>query len=153
MAGVQVEGVREAIIALRQIEPTLAREAIKRIKVIAEPARAALEATVPEAPLSHIEPDKKKVVTKYGGRRQGEKGKSGEFPLVRIRLTAPGWTVAADMARKSAAGESFTTNLLGKYGAASRWVWPTVEPYAPAMVMAIKLAAEEMQAEVNRRLA
>jgi len=144
----QVEGVRETIKALRAVEPALAREAVKNIKAPAQPAAAALKSAAPAVPLSGVGYyGPTKVSVNYGGKPRGD-----VWPLVRIRLTGPGWTVAADMARKSAPGETFTQNLTRKYGAASRFAWPTVERFLPAVTASIVKAVADVERAANQEL-
>ena len=54
MAVTQVTGVKDTIRELRQLEPRLAREAVKSIKAPALPTAAALRAIAPAVPLSHM---------------------------------------------------------------------------------------------------
>jgi hypothetical protein len=146
----QVTGVRETIAALRKVEPNLAREAIRQMKAPAAPAMAALRATAPAAPLSGMGGyGPTKVAAKYGGRQKP----GGVWPLLTIRLTATGWTVASDMARNSSPGETMVENLDRKYrGGASRWAWPTVERFAPAMVQGVRLAVLTVERQTNAAL-
>ncbi len=145
----QIEGVREAIAELRKVEPALAREAVKSIKAPAMGAAGALRARAPAAPLSGMGGHGPvKVSANYGGRASA----NGERPLVRIRLTATGWTVASDMARNSSPGESMVPNLTRKYGAASRWAYPTVEPRVASIVAGVRVAVEKVSRQTNGRL-
>jgi len=43
-------------------------------------------------------------------------------------------------------------NLSRKYGAASRWAWPTVERFAPAMVQGVRLAVLTVERQTNAAL-
>jgi hypothetical protein len=40
-------------------------------------------------------------------------------------------------------------NLNAKWGAPSRWVWPTVEARMPGMIAAIKEAVRKVERQVN----
>jgi L-cysteine desulfidase len=138
MATVKVEGVRSTINELRKIEPALARESVRSIKQAAEPARAAI-AQAPAVPLSGMgNHGPTKAMTAYGGRRNGD-----EWPLVRIRLTAPGWTVASDMARKGTS--TMVGNLTRKYGGASRYAWPAIEARMSTVQSAVVKAAAAVE--------
>lgn len=144
----KVEGVRGTIKELRGVDAKLARQAVADIKRPTTPALAALRATAPSVPLSRMgNYGPVKVRAKYGGRKRGN-----QWPLVRIQLTAPGWTIASDMARDSGPGETMVANLTAKYGSASRWVWPTVLKYEPDMVAAIKAAIREVERTTNDAL-
>jgi hypothetical protein len=88
-----------------------------------------------------------KTSANYGGRRKGD-----EYPLVKIKLTAPGWTVASDMAAQETPGESMVTNLGNKYGGASRWAWPTVERNLANIQVAIARAVAEVERLANQSL-
>lgn len=145
---VKVEGIRSTIMELRKIEPAIAREGVNTIKRAAEPARGALQASAPAVPLSGMgNHGGVKVRTQYGGRKNGD-----EWPLVRIRLQAPGWTVAADQARKSSPGESMVRNLTRKYGTASRWAWPTVEARLSQIQTAVVAACRDVEAAATKAL-
>ena len=141
----EIEGVRETLATLRKIEPALARQAVKDIKAPAMPAAAALRAVAPAVPLSGMgNYGPVKTSANYGGRKSsGARGQ--EWPLVRIKLGGPGWTVASDMARNETPGESMTTNLTAKYGGASRWAWPTVEQHLSQIQAAIAHAVQEIE--------
>jgi hypothetical protein len=140
-ASTEVEGVRATLKTLREVDSKLARQAVADIKRPAQPALAALKSAAPAVPLSNMgNYGPVKVRAKYGGRRRGD-----TWPLVRIQLTAPGWTVASDMAMNSTPGESMVANLTAKYGTASRWVWPTVMRFEPSMVAAIKDAVRRVE--------
>jgi hypothetical protein len=148
MASAEVEGVRGTIKTLRTLDTKLARQAVADIKRPAGPAVAALKAAAPAIPLSNMgDYGPVKARAKYGGRKRGN-----QWPLVRIQLTAPGWTVASDMAMNSTPGESMVANLTAKYGTASRWVWPTVMRFEPDMVAAIKDAIRRVEVIMNDEL-
>lgn len=149
MAVTQVTGVKETIRELRQLEPRLAREAVKSIKAPALPTAAALRAIAPAVPLSHMGYyGPTKVSTNFGGRPR-RSAAANEFPLVRIRLVGPGWTASSDMARRNSPGESMTTNLQRKYGSASRWAWPTVEQRIASIQAAILKAVKDVERMTN----
>lgn len=144
----KVEGVASTVKLLRSVDKKLAQRAVNDIKRPAIPAAAAVRAAAPAAPLSNLGgygPTKAGV--KYGGRAVGK-----ERPLVRIRLTGPGWTIVSDMARRSSPGETMTRNLQAKWGGASRWVWPTVEARMPSMIAAIKDAVRQVEKDLNAAL-
>lgn len=144
-----IEGVRETIATLRKVEPALAREAVKSIKAPAVATAMALKAAAPAAPLSGMAGfGGTKATANYGGRADA----NGERPLVKIRLTGPGWTVASDMARKASPGESMVRNLTAKWGPASRWAYPTVEPRVPGIVAGVKAAVLKVERMANGEL-
>lgn len=147
----QVSGVRETIATLRKLEPSLARQAIKDIKAPALTTAAQLRATAPAVPLSHMGyTGPVKATAKYGGRSRSAAAR--EFPLVSIRLTGNGWTVASDMARKAGPGETMVRNLTAKYGKASRYAWPTVEQRMALVQAAIARAAKEVERTLSREM-
>jgi hypothetical protein len=146
----QIEGVRSTITELRKVDASLARQAILDVKAPAIPVAGRLQSVAPAVPLSRMGfhgPTRASV--RYGGKKYTD----GSYPLVRIRLTAPGWTVASDMARKSSPGESMVPNLSQKYGSASRWAWPTVEASRASIIAAITLAAKKVEKQTTERLA
>lgn len=145
----QVEGVRETLAVLNSVDKDLKRQALKEIKAPAIPVAAALKATAPAAPLSGMGGyGPTKASANYGGRAYSD----GSYPLVKIRLTGPGWTVASDMARNATPGESMVPNLMRKWGAASRWAWPTVEARRAALTVAVVQAALKVQREADARM-
>lgn len=148
----RIEGVRETIALLRQLDKQLARESVNKIKAPALSTAAQLRALAPATPLSgmgYFGPTKVRVG--YGGRRS-RSAANREFPLVKIRLLGPSWTASSDMARKSTPGESMVPNLTRKYGRASRWAWPTVEQRAASIVVAIRAAVAEVEKDLNAAL-
>lgn len=144
----QVTGVRETIATLRRLEPALARQAVKDIKAPALTTAAQLRAIAPAVPLSHMGyTGPVKATANYGGKPKGD-----TYPLVRIRLTGNGWTVASDMARQASPGESMVRNLTAKYGPASRYAWPTVEQRLTLIRVAIARAVKEVERTLSREL-
>jgi len=148
MAEVRVEGVRETMKALRSLDAQVARESLKAIKAPAVATAAQLRSVAPAQPLSGMPSYPVKATANYGGRARA----SGDRNLVKIRLTGGGWTVASDMARESAPGESMTRNLTAKYGQASRWAWPTVEQRVASIQRAVVQACKDAEQTLNRLL-
>lgn len=145
---VSVEGVRETMKALRELDKAVAREAMKSIKAPAVATAAQLRSVAPAQPLSGMPSYPVKATANYGGRARA----SRDRPLVKIKLTGGGWTVASDMARDSAPGESMTRNLTNKYGQASRWAWPTVEQRISSIQRAVVQACKDAEQTLNRLL-
>jgi hypothetical protein len=148
-----VVGVADTIRELRKVSPALAREAQNKIKAPASAMRAQIAANTPASPLSGLGTIRPSVTVNYKGTPGKSLGTGVEvWPLVKVRLARPGWTVSADMARKSTPGESFTTNLTRKWGSASRWVWPVAERMLPATQAAIRKAISEVERNRNRAM-
>ena len=146
----EIEGIRTTIAELRKVEPAMARQAIKDIKAPANAAAAAVRGVAPAVPLTRMGyHGPVKVGVSYGGRKRAD----GSAPLVRIKITGPSWVIASDMARNATPGESLVPNLTRKYGQASRWAYPTVEPMVPGIEVGVRLAAKQVEREATRRLA
>ena len=146
MATTEIEGVRATLATLRKLEPALARQSVRDIKAPAVPTALALRAVAPPIPLSGMGAHGPvKATANYGGRRQ----RSGGWPLVKIKLTAPGWTVSSDMARNSTPGETMVRNLSARYGGASRWAWPTVEQHMQSLQAAIARAVAKVERDAT----
>ena len=159
----QVYGVQETMRALREIEPKLRTEAIKTIKMAAEPLRAEVAGSLPtSAPLSGMDYSGRlgwgargsaKVMTKYGGRRSRDRD---VWPLVRIVLTGAAasiWDIAGrGSSGHTASGQAMISALNSRGGSASRTVWPTVEARLAAVQVAVLKAVRDVSAQVNKDL-
>lgn len=141
----EVTGAKEAMRALRQIEPTLARQAVQDIKSAAEPARSAIASAAPAQVLSRVPAGRVRVTTNYGGRARA----SGETTLVRIRLVGPRWTAAGEFAMVDHAGHTFARNLRAKYGGAPRFAWPVVDRMGSEWQAAVTAAVNDVERTVN----
>ena len=137
--------MRETMRHLRSLDKVVAREAMKSIKAPAVSTATELRSVAPAAPLSGMPTYPVKTSANYGGRKQSD----GDFPLVKIKLNAPGWTVASDMARKSSPGETMVYNLTRKHGRASRWAWPTVEQRVASIQRAVVQACKDAEKALN----
>jgi hypothetical protein len=147
-----VRGIPETIKQLHLVDPELTRAEIDDIYGAAKAAAAALRSSVPRIPLSNMED---------GGAVRASVTRGSVSPdmryginsrrLATVRLTGPKFAVISDMARVSH-GSTMVANLTGKYGGASRWVWPTVERYIPQFAAMIELAIKRTEVKVNLAL-
>lgn len=160
----EVFGVQEVLKALADVEPKLKREAIKKIKMAAEPMRASIAGQIPgEPPLSGMKgggrlgwdaSGNRKVTIKYGGKRSRDKT---EWPLVTI-IAGGAAASMADMAGrgssgKTAQGQALIDGLTAEGGSPSRTVWPTAESQLASVQAAVLAAVKEVSLETNVRTA
>jgi hypothetical protein len=145
---------------LRAIEPRLQRQAVKDIKLAAEPLRASVAGSLPQsAPLSGMDHAGRTgwkargsaaVKTKYGGRRGRDRT---SWPLVSIVLTGAAGSIY-DMAGRASggrteSGQELVSSLTSVGGAASRVVWPAVEARLTLIQAAVLKAVEEVSDQAN----
>jgi hypothetical protein len=150
-----VYGVAETLRELRGVDKALQRAAMDRMKSGARPLAAQIAAAAPTGPplsgFSHkgrTAWKRPRATVKGGGRRKP----SREFwPLVSVRFTGAAAEMA-DMAGR-ARPNTLGANLSARYGAPSRWVWPTAEGQLRAIQATVSKACTEVAADVSRKLA
>jgi len=156
----QIYGVQEAMRALRAMEPALQREAVRKIKVAAEPMAAGVREALPsQAPLSGMDNKGRlgwgargaaAVKVKYGGRRGRDRN---EWPLVSIVLTGAAGSMY-DMAGRGSAGhtpqgKALVSGLTARGGAPSRAAWKAAEARIASVQAAVLVAVKEVSLQTN----
>lgn len=153
----QVYGVRDTMRTLAAMDKTLRTQAIRDIKLAAEPLRVAIAGDIPTSPPLSGWAHKgrtgwtktgTKVATSYGGRARRERD---VWPLVRIKLTGAAGSMF-DMAGRASSGQ-FSEAISRASGAqASRAVWPNAEAMTPAITRAVLGAVEKASKQISREL-
>ena len=156
----QVYGVQEAMKALRAMEPALQREAVRKIKVAAEPMAAGVREAIPtQAPLSGMNNRGRlgwgarggtAVKVKYGGKRNRDRN---EWPLVSIVLTGAAASVY-DMAGRGSPGhtpqgKALVSGLTAAGGSPSRAAWRAAEARIASVQAAVLVAVKEVSVRTN----
>jgi hypothetical protein len=158
-----VYGVEEALKVLKEIDPALRREAIKRVKVAAEPMRSGIAAAIPsEAPLSGMDYKGRlgwgargnaAVKVKFGGRKN--RGKD-VHPLLSVTLTGAGASIYDIAGRGSSghtpSGQALVSGLTSAGGQPSRAVWKVAEEKIEAVHEAVRAALRDVSLQANVRM-
>lgn len=167
-------GLNHALETLQKIDPVLVRQARKRMKDDLKPVAQAAKGSIPSSPpLSRwVEPGRGDVdargVLRSGSQRmpvwssgsakrkiaivvqrKRVKGFTGRRALVALRQNDAAGAVY-DMAGKHP--NVFGSNLTGRFGEPSRYMWPTVEKHRDAAVASVERAKKDMEREINARL-
>ena len=177
---VQVVGVKEALKEINRINPALRREITKRYKEIVKPAIREIAGAPPdEAPISGMQypwqprrsARRKQVIIQPWNK--GEWGKSiiaqintrrayprfmGNEVSAAFRIVVKhGWGLAADMGGRkgmpaTSQGRQMIAALRGRYGDASRFIWPAWFQAFPEVENNMKRLVEDIMRQVNRRV-
>lgn len=164
-ANVQVQGVRETLKALKQIDPELRKQAVKEMRTAAQPLVTEVKSQMPDQPLSGWKEEgelgwrsskvKQSVKLKFGGKRVRSQGGS-QYPLLRLVIGSPAGA-AFDKAGKANAprspqGRAFIDALESKYGPASRRAWPITLKNMDRINRGVMEAVDKAAAEVNKEI-
>jgi hypothetical protein len=152
VAAKRVQGVNGTIKDLLAVEEAFTIAEANEIMDTAKLVAAALRASVPNPPLSNMEPGPVRAHIKRGnlGRYYGVKD---SHRLGSIHLTGPLFAVISDMAMNDLSGaQTMSQNLINKYGRASRFVWPTAERFLSAFRADIVQANGKATVAINSRL-
>lgn len=148
----KVLGVNGTIQDLLAVEPTFTAAQATEIMDTAKAAAAALRAGVPNPPLSNMEPGPVRAHIKRGGGGRYYQVKDSHR-LGSVHLTGPLFAVISDMAmRDRDPGGTMSANLIGKYGRASRFVWPVVTRFVSRFNADVVMANGKATAVINARL-
>ena len=151
-----IYGVKEALADLEGVEPALLAALDKSMSAIQAPIEHAVSAAMPRgAPLSGMvrgrlrwSPADRRATVYAPGRP----GRGGRISLVQIVLYG-GAGQMADLARGGTDPRRFSRNMTGRYGSASRFVWPAALAELPKIQKATIAAVEAMSATVSAELA
>lgn len=160
---IEAEGVREAMRTLGKLEPALKRQAVKDIKLAAEPLRGAVASALPAtAPLSGMDhrgrtgwqaSGARTVSTKYGGRYSRS---ARSWPLVSVLIKGVAGSIF-DMAGRGSGGSTPSgaamvgaLNAIG--GLASRAAWPAAEARQGSIESALRQACDKTAEVLNSEL-
>lgn len=164
-AKVQVQGVKETLKALKQIDPELRKAAVKEMRTAAQPLVSEVKAGMPDQPLSGWKEEgelgwrtnkvKQSVKLKFGGRKiRGQGG--NQYPLLRLVIGSPAGAAFDKAGRRNAPrtpqGQSFINALTRKYGSASRRAWPATEKHMDSIQRGVLQAVDKAAAEVNKEI-
>ena len=157
MADVDVTGVRETLAMLRTVDRALWRQAVADLKAPANAMAAGIRSELPKGPpLSGFD---HKGRTGWGGSRPGVRAKmSGSLsarksrtPLLSVSVTGAAVQIA-DMAGRGGGGGRLA-GALGRYGRASRWVWPAAVRRQRDVLDGVEKAAAAVQRDYTRSMA
>ena len=170
MAEYDVQGIRETMAVLKQIDPTLQRQAVKNVKNAAESVVQEARGRIPAVPTgvrrgrpnwnrwSGRDWDPAQVRRGIKTRVRATRGKGPyDRPLVSIIQSSAAGAIF-DMAGKtgqftrSAQGQAFNRALSAYSGRPSRSMWPALEAKIDEVNRAMDEAVKEMEHEVNARL-
>lgn len=156
---IQVKGLNETLRELRSVEPQLRKDLTKEIKGQARPLVDAARSMVPTSPpLSGMTYGKfawsskarSMINIKMGGRARGK-----QFTILSLRQNSHIGSIY-DMAGKhsgnDARGQAFVANLIQRYGAPSRAMWPTAERMLPELTSEITATIDDTLSEINKRI-
>lgn len=170
MAEYDVEGIRETMAILKQIDPTLQRQAVKNVKVAAEAVVQEARGKIPQVATGvrrgrpnwnrwqgrDWDPAQVRRGIKARARATRGRGKY-DRPLVSVVQSNAAGAIF-DMAGKTGKftrgpqGEGFNRALSAFNGRASRSMWPALEAKIDEVNRAMDEAVKEMEHEVNARL-
>jgi hypothetical protein len=165
-----VQGIRETMAVLKQIDPTLQRQAVKNVKIAAESIVQDARSRIPAIPTgttrgrpnwnqwtgnrswnpSEVRRGIKSRVRATRGRGQYDR------PLVSVVQSSAAGAIY-DMAGKTRKftrgpqGEAFN-RALSRNGPASRSMWPALEAKIDEVNRSMDEAVKEMEHEINARL-
>jgi len=157
-ATVTVNGVKETLRELGKIEPELAKQIKKDVKLITASVVADAKSAVPNDVLSGFarqwqggrltpfsgEQVRKSITTRFSNRRRGA---VAVFAVV--MKSAIGTVV--DMAGRSSTG-NLASALEARFGRASRIMWPAYERNATQVEQDLQQVVDIIQRETNSRL-
>lgn len=145
----KVRGVNHTLATLRAVPTRLDRQAIADVYPVAKQMAAAMRASIPRRPLSHMDSESPvRAVAEKGRLIEG----GSEWRLASVRMYAPVGTVMADMAAFPRKSPTFVPNLYGKHGGPSRWVWPTAERFTTQLFGGVELARRRTEIRINAEL-
>jgi hypothetical protein len=179
---VQLVGAKEALTALRDVEPETYKQMVTDIKFIVEPAVSAIERTVPKvSPLTHANHNGRsafkevKVTTRVTPSARASFGTKAR--LVQIETHSVGKFFGFEMMDMAGRGgwkqrklktrpyeykggtrthkiNGQQTGMKKKLGSGqgSRYVYPEVETMIPVMSLKVKSVIEKAAAKINRKL-
>lgn len=164
-ANVQVQGVKETLKALKQIDPELRKQAVKEMRTAAQPLVTEVRAGMPQQPLNGWKEEgelgwrenkvKQTVKLKFGGRKVRGQG-GNQYPLLRLIIGSPAGAAFDKAGRRNAPrtpqGRSFIDALDAKYGQASRRAWPAAEKNLDRIQRGVIDAIDKAAAEVNKEI-
>ncbi len=161
-AAPRVEGVREALKALKEIDPKLRTATNKRVRKSVVPLQNAVRARIPGVALSNWNSGRygfeggaaaSGVKVKIGGSKSAKKM---TWELVTLRQSNAGGSVFDMAGRKSSGGSpqgrAFISNLNSRFGAASRSMWPAAEAELPRVQANVLEAVNDVAKLTNREL-
>jgi hypothetical protein len=164
-----VQGIRETMAVLKQIDPALQRQAVKNVKIAAESVVQEARSRIPQVPTgvrrgtpnwnrwSGRDWDPASVRRGIKTRVRATRGR-GKYdrPLVSIVQSSAAGAIY-DMAGKTRKftrgpqGEAFN-RALSRNGSASRSMWPALEAKIDEVNRSMDAAVKEMEHEINARL-
>ncbi len=164
-ANVQVQGVKQTLKALKDIDPALRRAAIKEMKTAVQPMVNEVRSKMPNKPLDNwgeggrlgwdVNQVRKSVKVKFGGRKV-RGGSGNQYPLLRLVIQSPAGAVFDIAGRRSNGrspqGTAFINALTADWGRASRTAWPTAEKHIQDVQRGVLIAIDKAAAEVNKEI-
>lgn len=161
--GVEVVGAKEAIKALRKVDPELRKQFNRDVKAIAAPVIDAARGNYPQMPLSGMT----RTWTQRGrslfpwSQSTAQRGVSVKIDTgkravaaIKIRQTDPAASIY-ELAGKRAsnpAGAAFIRNLEARFGRAQRVLWPAYEANSERVTDEIRKTVLEAARQVEKEL-
>jgi hypothetical protein len=159
----KVHGVREAIVALRRIDPELRKQFNRDVKAIAKPVVDAAKGDYPAMPLSGMTrawSQRGRELFPWSNTevRKGVKVKIDTnrkaVATIKIQQTNPAAAIY-ELAGKQAnnlKGQAFINNLEARFGRAQRVLWPAFERNSQAVISEMTHTVEATAKQVTRML-
>jgi len=165
-ATVRVQGVKETLKILKQVDPELRKALMKEMRTAAKPLVQEVQRALPvQAPLSGMDNEgrlgwnstrvTRNVKLKVGGKKvRSQRGQ--EFPLLRVTINDAA-AAMFDMAGRGGSGNTPQGQALirglSRYGAPSRTAYPSAEKRLPEVTRGVLEAIDKAAAQINREIA
>ena len=171
-----VRGLQASLKVLREIEPSLAKDARARLRNDAKPIVQEAKGMIPDVPLSRWHSGTAKMQDRKGQKtlrtgtgfpvfesaaarrrialsitNKGVKGFTGKRRLIAVvEKDAAGQIL--DYAGRKNSSNVFARNLSAKNGKASRFMWPAAEKHLDTVRKSIQASVRDIERQANREL-
>lgn len=162
MARANIQGLGETLDTLKKMAPEYEKAARKEIREGIKPMQSDAKSRIPSGPpLSRWSTSERQGIPPWnsssakrriGIRIRKQRPKTGGGRIVLVRLVQnDGGGVVFDSAGRKTSG-TFQSNLTGRFGGASRSMWPAAEKNMPRVVDSLEDARGRMEDIINREL-
>ena len=162
MARADIQGLGMTLAKLKEMAPEYEKQARKEIREAIKPMQADAKSRIPSGtPLSRWSTSERQGIppwnTSSAKRRIGirirkQRPKTGGGRIILVRLVQnDGGGVVFDSAGRKTSG-TFQSNLRGRFGGASRTMWPAADKHMPDVVRGLEEARGRMEDVINRKL-